>query len=100
MPSERETPGQDEPHGVVAAGRFQFRAGQSSRGAAECGGQHLQRPHAALDCATLVAEILALDSTVGPDIDLLKATGYTNMCPAFLWAIRGMVPFRGVLRVR
>jgi len=62
---------------------------------------HTYSPLATRDCATLGTEILALDSILGPDIDLLKAADkkHEYVSNVVVGAIRGMVPFRGVLRV-
>lgn len=51
-------------------------------------------------CAGLVDEIAALDRVLGEDLDLRPATGEAEgmMVRALVQAIRGMIPYRGVLR--
>lgn len=54
-----------------------------------------------LDCDTLGAEVLALDIVLGPDLDTLKAADRRDEFAktALVNAIRGLVPYSGVLRL-
>jgi hypothetical protein len=53
-----------------------------------------------LDCAGLGAEIVDLDSILGPDLDTLKAAERTEdfMGTALVGALRSLIPYRGVIR--
>ena len=53
------------------------------------------------DCATLGAEIAAIDRVLGPDLDVLKAANKDEdvVVRALAGAIRGLVPYRGILRM-
>lgn len=55
---------------------------------------------APLDCAGLAAEIVELDSILGPDLDTLKAAARTEdfMGTALVGALRSLIPYRGVIR--
>lgn len=54
-----------------------------------------------LTCETLGAEVLALDIVLGPDLDTLKAADRPDEFAktALVSAIRGLVPYSGVLRL-
>lgn len=54
-----------------------------------------------LTCDTLGAEVLALDIVLGPDLDTLKAADKPDEFArtALVNAIRGLVPYSGVLRL-
>ncbi len=54
-----------------------------------------------LTCETLGAEVLALDIVLGPDLDTLKAADKPDEFAktALVNAIRGLVPYSGVLRL-
>jgi hypothetical protein len=54
-----------------------------------------------LNCETLGAEVLALDIVLGPDLDTLKAADRPDdfAKTALVGAIRGLVPYSGVLRL-
>lgn len=54
-----------------------------------------------LNCDTLAAEVRALDIVLGPDLDTLKAADKPDEFAktALVNAIRGLVPYSGVLRV-
>ena len=54
-----------------------------------------------LNCETLGAEVLALDRVLGPDLDTLKAADKPDEFAktALVNAIRGLVPYSGVLRL-
>lgn len=54
-----------------------------------------------LDCQALEREVLALDQALGPDLDTLKASDRPDEFArnAVVNAIRGLVPYNGVLRV-
>lgn len=54
-----------------------------------------------LSCETLGAEVLALDIALGPDLDTLKAADRPDDFAknALVNAVRGLVPYGGVLRV-
>jgi hypothetical protein len=54
-----------------------------------------------LNCDTLGAEVLALDVVLGPDLDTLKAAEVPDEFAktALVGAIRGLVPYSGVLRM-
>jgi hypothetical protein len=54
-----------------------------------------------LNCATLVEEVTALDIILGPDLDTLKAADKPEefVENALVNAVRGLVPYGGVLRM-
>lgn len=54
-----------------------------------------------LTCATLIEEVAALDVILGPDLDSLKAADKPDefVETALVNAVRGLVPYSGVLRL-
>jgi hypothetical protein len=62
--------------------------------------QDAYRKPAPLDCATLGAEILALDAVLGPDLDVLKPADRPDdaLSGAVTGAVTGLIPYHGLLR--
>lgn len=53
-----------------------------------------------MDCATIAAQITALDAALGPDVDTIKAADVPGhpVATAMVGAIKGLVPYGGVIR--
>lgn len=51
------------------------------------------------DCATIAAEVLQLDAALGSDFDVVRATDRPDdyMSEALIGAVRGLIPYRGVI---
>ena len=54
-----------------------------------------------VECDVLAAEIESIDMVLGPDLDVLKASSKDAdlVAHTFVKAIRGLIPYRGVLRI-
>jgi hypothetical protein len=52
-----------------------------------------------LDCATITAEVVELDATLGSDLDVVKAADRPNdiVYEAMAGALRGLIPYRSVI---
>ncbi|MDD3837339.1 MAG: hypothetical protein PHG43_05835 [Phenylobacterium sp.] len=60
-----------------------------------------QAPYAAPDprtCETIARELAGLDAVLGPDVDVADADGEDQIGEWARGAVRGLVPYRGVVR--
>lgn len=60
-----------------------------------------QAPYAAPDpraCESIASELAGLDAVLGPDVDVLDANGEDQIGEWARGAVRGLVPYRGVVR--